>query len=64
VYRYFEGLAHLMADHTALDWRPLLPRIAMPSLVLVGQKSQIFPWEGVAAVVGAIQLEVQLTRRC
>jgi len=39
------GLAHLMADHTALDWRPLLPRIRTPCLVLVGQKSQIFPWE-------------------
>jgi len=45
-----EGLAHLMADHTALDWRPLLPHIKMPSLVLAGQKSQIFPWEGVTAV--------------
>ena len=45
-----EGLGALMGDHTALDWRPLLPRIRMPSLVLVGQKSQIFPWEGVAEV--------------
>ena len=50
-----EGLAALMADHTALDHRPVLSRIRMPSLVLVGKKSQIFPWEGVAEVGNMIQ---------
>ena len=27
-----------MADHTALDWRPLLPRISIPCLNVVGRK--------------------------
>ena len=45
-----EGLSALMADHTALDWRPTLRRIDVPCLVLVGQKSQIFPPEGVKEV--------------
>ena len=45
-----EGLSTLMADHTALDWRPLLPRIRIPCLVLAGAKSQIFPVEGVKEV--------------
>lgn len=48
------GLAALMADHTALDWRPLLPRIDAPCLVLVGGKSQIFPREGVLEVARLI----------
>jgi pimeloyl-ACP methyl ester carboxylesterase len=44
------GLATLMADHTSLDWRPLLRRIDVPCLVLAGGKSQIFPLEGVKEV--------------
>ncbi len=40
----------LMADHTNHDWRDLLPRIGLPTLVLVGRKSKIFPWEGSAYV--------------
>lgn len=33
-----------MADHTVLDWRPLLPRITLPCLNLVGRQSAVFPW--------------------
>jgi non-heme chloroperoxidase len=44
------ALAKLMADHTALDWRPVLPRITVPCLNVVGRQSAVFPWEGVAAV--------------
>mgnify|MGYP006132829359 FL=1 len=43
-------LSTLMADHTALDWRPSLKRIDVPCLVLAGGKSQIFPVEGVKEV--------------
>eukprot|EP01025_Chloroclados_australasicus_P065859 TRINITY_DN8987_c0_g3_i1.p1 TRINITY_DN8987_c0_g3~~TRINITY_DN8987_c0_g3_i1.p1 ORF type:complete len:330 (-),score=24.95 TRINITY_DN8987_c0_g3_i1:582-1436(-) len=43
-------LGKLMADHTQLDWRPILPLIKVPCLNCVGRKSDIFPWEGVAAV--------------
>lgn len=32
------ALAQLMADHTALDWRPLLPHITIPCLNVVGRK--------------------------
>ena len=42
--------AAIMADHTNLDWRDLLPRIDLPSLVLVGRQSAIFPWRGSAYV--------------
>ena len=42
-----EGLGQIMADHTAIDWRPYLRRIRVPCLVLAGGKSQIFPVEGV-----------------
>lgn len=38
------ALAALMADHTVLDWRPLLPRITLPCLNLVGRQSAVFPW--------------------
>lgn len=38
------ALAQLMADHTSLDWRPLLPRITIPCLNLVGRQSAVFPW--------------------
>jgi pimeloyl-ACP methyl ester carboxylesterase len=44
------GLAALMADHTALDWRPTLRRTTLPMVVMAGAKSQIFPAEGVAHV--------------
>ena len=43
-------LGLLMADHTQLDWRALLPKIKSPCLNFVGKKSKIFPWEGVAYV--------------
>eukprot|EP01024_Parvocaulis_polyphysoides_P025259 TRINITY_DN23067_c1_g1_i5.p1 TRINITY_DN23067_c1_g1~~TRINITY_DN23067_c1_g1_i5.p1 ORF type:complete len:298 (+),score=38.22 TRINITY_DN23067_c1_g1_i5:40-894(+) len=43
-------LGKLMADHTQLDWRPVLPLINVPCLNCVGRKSDIFPWEGVAVV--------------
>jgi hypothetical protein len=39
-----KALALLMADHTAIDWRPLLPRITIPCLNLVGRLSAVFPW--------------------
>jgi non-heme chloroperoxidase len=39
--------AEIMADHTNLDWRDLLPTIKIPALVLVGRKSQIFAGDGV-----------------
>jgi non-heme chloroperoxidase len=47
-------LGALMADHTQLDWRPLLPRITLPCLVMVGRKSQCFPWQGVQYVADHI----------
>lgn len=40
----------IMRDHTNLDWRDLLPEIDIPTLVLVGRESQVFPWEGSAYV--------------
>ncbi len=42
--------ASIMADHTHLDWRHLLPQITLPTLVLVGRKSKAFPWQGCAYV--------------
>lgn len=33
-----------------LDWRPLLPRLAIPCLNLVGALSGVFPLEGTLAV--------------
>ena len=42
--------AAIMTDHTNLDWRDLAPRISVPTLVLVGRKSKIFPWQGSAWV--------------
>jgi len=47
-------LGALMADHTQLDWRTLLPRFTLPSLVMVGRKSQCFPWQGVQYVADNI----------
>ncbi|BDA49392.1 AB hydrolase superfamily protein YdjP [Coccomyxa sp. Obi] len=45
-----DALGRLMADHTQLDWRPLLPRIKIPCLNLVGRISKTFPWQGTAVV--------------
>ena len=44
------ALAAVMADHTALDWRPVLPRIAIPCINIIGRKSAVFPWWGVEEV--------------
>ena len=38
--------ATIMADHTNLDWRDLLPRITIPTLVVAGRKNQVFAGEG------------------
>jgi pimeloyl-ACP methyl ester carboxylesterase len=43
------ALGALMADHTARDWRPLLPALRCPVLSLYGGKSGVFPPEGCAA---------------
>lgn len=40
------ALAALMADHTALDWRPVLPKITIPCLNMIGKKSAVFPYWG------------------
>jgi len=40
------ALAALMADHTALDWRPVLPRIGIPCLNIIGRRSAVFPFWG------------------
>jgi len=42
--------AEIMTDHTHLDWRDLLPRIKLPTLVCVGRQSKVFPWQGSAYV--------------
>lgn len=42
--------AEIMADHTHLDWRDLLPHIKLPVLVCVGRQSKVFPWQGSAYV--------------
>jgi pimeloyl-ACP methyl ester carboxylesterase len=39
-----------MRDHTNHDWRRQLAKITLPTLVLVGRKSQIFNWRGSAEV--------------
>lgn len=38
--------ADIMTDHTHLDWRDLLPRMTVPTLVCVGRQSKVFPNEG------------------
>jgi pimeloyl-ACP methyl ester carboxylesterase len=35
-----------MADHTQLDWRPLLPLLSLPCLNCIGGCSGVFPVEG------------------
>ena len=47
-------LAQLMADHTQLDWRPVLQRIAMPCLNMIGCMSGVFPVAGCEAVSALI----------
>lgn len=49
-----EALGALMADHTQIDWRPLLPRITIPCLNCVGGTSGVFPAEGCLEVGRAI----------
>lgn len=49
------ALGKLMADHAQLDWRPLLPRVRIPCLNIIGAKSQVFPAEGVSAVTSLIK---------
>jgi non-heme chloroperoxidase len=41
-----EHLGALMADHTALDWRPLLRNVRVPCLNVIGGRSGVFPVEG------------------
>ena len=41
-----KALAALMADHTAIDWRPILRRIDLPCLNLVARRSAVFPYWG------------------
>jgi homoserine acetyltransferase len=51
----------IMRDHTNLDWRDFLPEINIPTLVFVGRKSQVFPWQGskyVADVIPDSELEI------
>lgn len=38
----------LMANHSYMDWRSVLPLVSCPALVIAGKKSKVFPWEGVA----------------
>ncbi|KAK9835967.1 hypothetical protein WJX81_002235 [Elliptochloris bilobata] len=45
-----DALSRLMADHTQLDWRPMLPRIRVPCLNLIGRQSAVFPWQGTEVV--------------
>jgi len=42
-------LGALMADHTRLDWRPLLPLLRCPLLSVYGGASGVFPAQGCAA---------------
>ncbi|CAL5224510.1 g7207 [Coccomyxa viridis] len=50
-----DALGRLMADHTQIDWRPLLPRIAIPCLNMRGLKNGVFPPEGTAVVTKLIK---------
>ena len=44
------ALAALMADHTALDWRPILHQISVPCINIIGRMSAVFPWWGIEEV--------------
>lgn len=41
-------LSKLMADHSSIDWRSVLALVTCPALVIVGKRSKVFPWQGVA----------------
>lgn len=41
-------LAKLMANHSNIDWRSVLRLVTCPALVIVGKRSKVFPWQGVA----------------
>mmetsp|Transcript_7263 Transcript_7263/g.21433 ORF Transcript_7263/g.21433 Transcript_7263/m.21433 type:complete len:291 (-) Transcript_7263:364-1236(-) len=45
-----EALAKVMADHTQLDWRPVLPQIRVPCLNMIGELSGCFPEAGCRVV--------------
>lgn len=40
--------ADIMTDHTNLDWRDIMPRITIPAMVMVGEKSLIWGPGGAA----------------
>ena len=44
----------LMRDHATQDWRDVLPRIDVPTLVTAGRHSELFPVEHAEAVAAAI----------
>jgi len=48
-------LGAIMAEHTAIDWRPLLPTISAPCLVVCGALSGCFPVEGCTCVAEAVK---------
>lgn len=48
-----DALAALMADHTQLDWRPIVRVLPQRALVVVGRRSAIFPPEGCEWVASA-----------
>lgn len=38
----------IMRDHTNLDWRDLIPKIDLPTLVCCARESRVFDWQGSA----------------
>ena len=48
-------LGRLMAEHTAKDWRPVLPTISAPCLIMYGTQSGCFPVEGCTYAAQAVQ---------
>lgn len=56
------ALALLMADHTSLDWRPLLPRITLPCLNLVSRGCAAAA-EAVAVQLGRVELPCPASQR-
>lgn len=44
------ALGAIMADHTQLDWRPVLPLLKLPCLNVVGGCSGVFPVEGCLSI--------------
>jgi len=44
------ALGAIMADHTQLDWRPVLPLLKLPCLNVVGGCSGVFPAEGCLSI--------------